>query len=1222
MKIQTVRFKNLNSLSGEWLIDFTDPHFTTSGIFAIVGATGAGKTTILDAISLALYGRTPRLKQISKSTNEIMSRQAGDCFSEVEFASSQGIFRVHWSQHRARKSPGGDLQPPRHEFVLAENDEVLATKLKDVADRVIDATGMNFDQFTRSMLLAQGDFSKFLQANSDQRAPILEQITGTAIYSLISKQVHQCKTDEEKKLDLLQNELKNLHILNLDEIKAVRDEQTVTADKTRQLQQKINITNKGLHWNLNLKSLLNKKKELEIVSSQLRQKWEDASPLRELLEKALQSHLLEGTHNHLIHLRVSQKSDQVQLSSTTSQIGQLQEATTLLNQQKNSDEKLYQEKVQAQHKTAEVITIVRQLDFESLKYSKDINASDNDLARLQKELLAQDENLKKIDQQRGGSTAIISKIKDYQKLHQADETLLEVLSGIDEKSSHLSQFSKTVKQLQQSVAQLQSRLKKQNELDAKQNKTIATLKQQEQKLNFQIDSSQKKLLEHAPKGLATLYQMVHDLKRDFNNRKEIARLLQESNHLQTKHTTERKNKTNFENEIKRSKNELEQTTRLIQLQKNIVTKQEEIVFLANKVEGFEQERTKLTDNTPCPLCGSTEHPYSTATVLPSSAVEQTLNTEKEKLNELDNKGRAQEIDLNRIILAEQMCCAKITEINETLQTLNKSTQTLGPNDTNLEDLDAVILALNSEILITEKSIDQAEQYNKIVTRGEQELKQLVLKLQTQKDQQQQIQQVAGTIETEVNLTTTTLHKTEEEISLLIATLSSLIAPYAKTTFSTPIEIQSTLDNLKKKQLLWKKSILSLQDEENILQGFNATRDRTLQNIETAKTEHTKLGGKLATLLDEQKKVVTKRQNLFADKDPIIVEKDLQKQVLSTEQQLKKHQDELTNKRKDIAIFQERRDQLSLSVISRKTELDKQEEKFKLLLHEHTFDSEQSFLQAVQPAEKRNQLKIQIETLDTQYNQTKAKLLNIDETIEEEKVKQPTTLEFDDLTKQLEEQTAELGQLQQQLGALSEQISSYENNVKHQEQKQELLTQQKKEFDYWSQLHTLIGSADGKKFRNFAQGLTFELMVHHANQTLDKMSDRYLLKRSPDAPLELMVIDAYQAGETRSTANLSGGETFIISLALALGLSTMASQKVQIDSLFLDEGFGTLDEDSLEVALETLSTLQQRGKIIGIISHVPLLQERIDVQLHILAGLDGRSTISGPGVSRNPISSSV
>ncbi|MFT5728629.1 MAG: exonuclease SbcC [Desulforhopalus sp.] len=1215
MKIQTVRFKNLNSLSGEWLIDFTNPHFTTSGIFAIVGTTGAGKTTILDAISLALYGRTPRLKQISKSTNEIMSRQAGDCFSEVEFASSKGKFRVHWSQHRARKSPGGDLQPPRHEFVLAETGKVLAIKLKDVADRVTDATGMNFDQFTRSMLLAQGDFSKFLQASSDQRAPILEQITGTAIYSQISKQVHQCKTDEEKKLELLQSELKNLHILSHEEIKAVRDTQATIGEKAQQLQEKINITNRGLHWHLNLKNLLAKKKELETASSQLREKWETARPLRETLAKALQSNLLEGTYNHLTHLRTSQKNDHLQLSTTTSQIKQLQENIPLIIQQRSAAEKLYKEKLHTLHKTAKAITIVRQLDYESQKYSKDISTSESDIKHLKKDLLAQSENLKNIDQQIGVSAKAISKIKDYQKLHQADETLLEILSGIDEKSARLDQLTGAVKQMKQSVAQLQEKLKEQNKLDQQHNDTITQLKKQEQQLNVQLDSTKEKLLRHAPKGLSILYQRVQDLKRDVNNRKEIAQLLHEKIHLQTKHNTEKTNQINFEKQIQEAQKEIEQTTHLIQLQKNIVVKQEEIVLLANKIEGFEQERTKLLDHTPCPLCGSPDHPYSTSTVRPSSEVKDCLKIEKEKLNALDSKSRTQEINLNRILLAEKMCSTAIKEISETLDTLSKSIQALCPEDTVLDDLDATIPPLNDQILIAEQNINQAEKYNTLVTNGEQDLKQLVIKLHIQKDQQQPIQQIKGTIETEVHLTTTALQKSEQEIALLISLLSDLIAPYAKTSFSTSVELQSTLDKLKEKQLLWKKSIFSFHEQEKLLQGFNASRDRTLQSIEMAKNEHTKMVSKLSTLYLEQKNILTRRHDLFENKDPLVVEKNLQKQVSDTELELKKNQEELTNKEKEIAIFQERSEQLALSIVKRKDDLEQEENKFTLLLDDHYFDSEPSFLQAIQPAEKRALLKAQIDTLDTQYKEVEAKRLSIDETINEETAKQPTTLNADDLTKQLEEQSAEFAQQQQQLGALSEQITHYETNIKHQQQKQQLLAQQKKEYDYWEQLHTLIGSADGKKFRNFAQGLTFELMVHHANQTLDKMSDRYLLKRSPDAPLELTVIDAYQAGETRSTANLSGGETFIISLALALGLSSMASQKVQIDSLFLDEGFGTLDEDSLEVALETLSTLQQRGKIIGIISHVPLLKERIDVQLRLLAGLDGRSTISGPGVSR-------
>ena len=135
-----------------------------------------------------------------------------------------------------------------------------------------------------------------------------------------------------------------------------------------------------------------------------------------------------------------------------------------------------------------------------------------------------------------------------------------------------------------------------------------------------------------------------------------------------------------------------------------------------------------------------------------------------------------------------------------------------------------------------------------------------------------------------------------------------------------------------------------------------------------------------------------------------------------------------------------------------------------------------------------------------------------------------------------------------------------------------------------------------------------------------MTDRYQLIRDESQPLELNVVDHYQAGQIRSTKNLSGGESFIVSLTLALGLSKMASKKVRVDSLFLDEGFGTLDEEALETALETLSGLQQDGKLIGIISHVPALKERISTQIKISPVSGGRSAVSGPGCKRQTPSS--
>ena len=142
------------------------------------------------------------------------------------------------------------------------------------------------------------------------------------------------------------------------------------------------------------------------------------------------------------------------------------------------------------------------------------------------------------------------------------------------------------------------------------------------------------------------------------------------------------------------------------------------------------------------------------------------------------------------------------------------------------------------------------------------------------------------------------------------------------------------------------------------------------------------------------------------------------------------------------------------------------------------------------------------------------------------------------------------------------------------------------------------------------------MIASANRQLQRMSDRYLLVQNPTLPLELAVTDNYQGGTIRSTRNLSGGESFLVSLALALGLASMASGKIQVDSLFLDEGFGTLDGDALEMALSTLSSLRDQGKIIGVISHVPALNERIGTVIRVKKESGGRSTVKGPGVIRH------
>lgn len=236
-------------------------------------------------------------------------------------------------------------------------------------------------------------------------------------------------------------------------------------------------------------------------------------------------------------------------------------------------------------------------------------------------------------------------------------------------------------------------------------------------------------------------------------------------------------------------------------------------------------------------------------------------------------------------------------------------------------------------------------------------------------------------------------------------------------------------------------------------------------------------------------------------------------------------------------------------------------------------------------------------------------------LETEQRKQITNDSRDGLEQTLSGLVVEQKDLQQSIGGIQQRLADNENRKQLQRDRTLAIESQKRECSRWDLLHELIGSADGKKYRNFAQGLTFEMMIGHANRQLRKMSDRYLLVRDDAQPLELNVIDDYQAGEIRSTKNLSGGESFIVSLSLALGLSHMAGKNVRVDSLFLDEGFGTLDEEALDTALETLASLRQDGKLIGVISHVSALKERIGTQIQVIPRTGGRSVIVGPGIRR-------
>lgn len=214
MKILSLRLKNLNSLKGEWKIDFAAEPFAGSGLFAITGPTGAGKTTLLDAICLALYHRTPRMSTLSASGNELMTRHTADCLAEVEVEVKGQGYRAFWSQRRARDKVDGALQAPKVELARIADGEILTDKIREKESLTAELTGLDFERFTKSMLLAQGGFAAFLEANANQRAELLEELTGTEVYGQISQQVYERTKAAEQALGLLKSRAQGMELLD------------------------------------------------------------------------------------------------------------------------------------------------------------------------------------------------------------------------------------------------------------------------------------------------------------------------------------------------------------------------------------------------------------------------------------------------------------------------------------------------------------------------------------------------------------------------------------------------------------------------------------------------------------------------------------------------------------------------------------------------------------------------------------------------------------------------------------------------------------------------------------------------------------------------------------------------------------------------------------------------------------------------------------------------
>ena len=300
----------------------------------------------------------------------------------------------------------------------------------------------------------------------------------------------------------------------------------------------------------------------------------------------------------------------------------------------------------------------------------------------------------------------------------------------------------------------------------------------------------------------------------------------------------------------------------------------------------------------------------------------------------------------------------------------------------------------------------------------------------------------------------------------------------------------------------------------------------------------------------------------------------------------------------------------------KKELETREENFRITLASKNFGSEKQFTDSILKDEEMTQLQETAQSNDDEKKRLQAVREDRIKRLHEEEEKAVTPMKLEDAESLFTRKKEEFDHLSRKLAGLE---SAQESRKKLRAEYDKLDSKYKDQeelYNQWSAFNNELGEKKGGKFSKFAQKITLRMLVECANSQLVKMNSRYTLIGIPNDKdgLSLGVKDSEQAGEIRPTTNLSGGERFIISLALALGLSQISGSKAQVDSLFIDEGFGSLDEDALNSALEALGEIRRDGRMIGIISHISGISESIRTKINVIRKSEGTSIIIGPGCS--------
>jgi exonuclease SbcC len=1193
MKILSIRIKNLASLAGEHFIDFESEPLASAGLVAIVGKTGAGKSTILDAMCLALFNRVPRLKDSdgklvdvdgselpTNSPQTVLRRGTGHGFAELSFiAQDQKVYLARWEIKRAREKADGKLQSVQRSLQCLTDGTIIANKPDPVKKEILRITQLSFEQFTRAVLLAQSEVTAFLKARDNERGELLEYLTNSNIFAKIGKLAFDKTKEIASQRKELENVLGHIEILSEEDFATISDQFNTVSTEYKKLEIEKSALEKNQQWyeqkqKYETDALIHQQ-QLNIQQQQLDALAPEKAQLSQLERFAA---IRPSVQRH--------KSIQNEIEQLKTPLQKAQHDFNHVEQQYTA-EKIVFEKIEAEQKQQtqfeiqhqDSIKLIRKRIAERLVLVDQLRKAQSDFKEIENQLtphLNHENQLKlQLEQLKNKIAQHTVQLECSKHFASIDDGLSAHLAQLQRFIQSYAQFEKTYGDVQHANLQCKAQQKQLDELtqqfgqDEVLHQTITSLRNERDQLLQQF--SQFKVIQPQWQNFKHIDAEQRQLNDSYNKLNQQI--------LEHQATFDSAEKDYQEQKIAR-----EQLQKILQQQRLLNT------------ENIEKLRSELVDGEACLVCGSTHHPYA------------------EQANFSDELLKLQEQQEQQAVASEKLAFdtwqkqqTALTELRASLNANQQRRANLGLQQQALQaELESQLTSLNIKF-----DFSQAHQaLTQLLETQNYKMLQAQKQLEDSLATHEKVQKLRQTLATSIQHTTqhlSNVQQTENNIQHIISLLNdSEKYDWQQTTLKTAEQIYHGLQQRQQtsKQLhdLTAQYNQTQQQFEQCTQQVKFSQEK-IQSAEKA-IEALKISGKKNTDIAIQ---------AILDMTQITVEKP-HEWLAEFEQQILQLKDKIELARQQFSQVRQSFDNAQSILnkcLTENTQLHKQAEQSNVQIQqwlEQNTEFNHALLQQLSTVshEQEQQLKQRISTVERTYADLQAGIKTVQNQLKEHLAHQPN-IAFEVLTSTLSALVENLRTLAEQRDELKLKLEVHQRNLAKQQQFAEQIQQIQTEEHRWNKISSLMGDATGKKFRDLAQQYNLDILIEYANQQLAMLSQRYTLKRLENS-LSLAIVDHDMDGETRSVSSLSGGESFLTALALSLAIASMASGTTKIESLFIDEGFGTLDASSLHMVMNALDQLQHQGRKVVLISHIQEMHERIPVQIQVNPMGAGASTI--------------